>query len=43
MFELIEVVSGHLIGPKTWDRIDGIFLRRFGQSVTVHGLFGHVG
>ena len=21
MFELIEAVSGHLIGPKSWDRI----------------------
>ena len=26
MFELIEVVSGRLIGPKTWDRIVRIFL-----------------
>ena len=25
MVELIEVVSCHLIGPKTWDRIVGIF------------------
>ena len=25
MFELIEVVSGRLIGPKTWDRIVRIF------------------
>ena len=23
MFELIEAVRGHLIGPKTWDRIIG--------------------
>ena len=27
MFELIETVSGCLIGPKTWDRIVRIFLR----------------
>ena len=26
MFELIEAVSGRLIGPKTWDRIVRIFL-----------------
>ena len=26
IFELIEVVSGRLIGPKTWDRIVRIFL-----------------
>ena len=26
MFELIEAVSGRLIGPKTWDRIMRIFL-----------------
>ena len=26
MFELIEVVSGRLIGPKTWDRNVRIFL-----------------
>ena len=26
MFELIEVVSGRLIGPKTWDQIVRIFL-----------------
>ena len=25
MFELNEAVRGHLIGPKTWDRIDIIF------------------
>ena len=25
MFELIEAVSGHLIGPKTWDRNVRIF------------------
>ena len=26
---------GHLIGPKTWDRIVEIFLDIFGQSVAV--------
>ena len=26
MFELIEAVSGRLIGPKTWDRNVRIFL-----------------
>ena len=29
MFELNELVRGCLIGPKTWDRIVGIFLRFF--------------
>ena len=29
MFELNEAVRGCLIGPKTWDRIVGIFLRFF--------------
>ena len=29
MFELNEAVRGRLIGPKTWDRIVGIFLRFF--------------
>ena len=32
MLELIEAVSGHLIGPKTWDRNVEIFRARFGQS-----------
>ena len=32
MFELIEVVSGRLIGPKSWDRIVGNFWRGFVQS-----------
>ena len=32
MFELIEAVSGRLIGPKSWDRIVGIFFRGFVQS-----------
>ena len=35
MFELNEVVRGRLIGPETWDRIVGIFLRFFLLSVTV--------
>ena len=34
MFELIEAVSGCLIGPKTWDLI----VRIFGTIFTVHGL-----
>ena len=25
MIEFIEALNGHLIGPKTWDRIVGIF------------------
>ena len=29
MFELNEVMRGRLIGPKTWDRIVGNFLRNF--------------
>ena len=29
MFELNEAVRGRLIGPKTWDRIVGIFLKIF--------------
>ena len=29
MFELNEAVRGRLIGPKTWNRIVGIFLRFF--------------
>ena len=32
MLELIEVVSGRLIGPKTWDQNVEIFGARFGQS-----------
>ena len=32
MFELIEAVSGHLIGPKSWDRIVGNCFRGFVQS-----------
>ena len=33
MFELIEAVSGRLIGPKSWDRIVGNFWRGFVQSM----------
>ena len=42
-FGWFEALNGHLIGSKTWDRIVGIFRARFGQSVTVHGLFGLLG
>ena len=35
MFELIEAVSGRLIGPKTWDRIVRIFGALSMQSVVV--------
>ena len=34
MFELNEVVSGCLIGPKTWDQIDIIFGTKLEQPVT---------
>ena len=40
MFELNEAVRGHLIGPKTWDRIVGNFFRIFLQSVTVGAVMG---
>ena len=40
MFELIEAVSGRLIGPKAWNRIVVIFEAQIVQSVTVHGWFG---
>ena len=40
MLELIEVVSGHLIDPKSWNRIVRNFRNPFVQSVTVHELFG---
>ena len=39
MVELIEAVSGRLIGPKTWDRIVGNVWSHFGQSMIVYGLF----
>ena len=32
MFRLFEVVRDHLIGPKTWDRIDKIFGRKNGAA-----------
>ena len=37
MLELIEAVSGRLIGPKTWDRNVEIFGARFGQSTDCLG------
>ena len=42
MLELFEALNGHLIGPKTWDRIIENFRNPNGQPVTVHGLFGLV-
>ena len=39
-FGWFEVVRGRLIGPKTWDRIVGIFLRFFLMAVTVQKLVG---
>ena len=42
MLELIEAVSGLLIGLKTWDRIVGIFVAHLSGLVTVHGLFGQL-
>ena len=42
-FGLFEALRGHLIGPKTWDRIVGIFLRFSLVVVTAQkfrGLFG---
>ena len=38
ILELIEAV----IGPKTWDRIVGIFGAHLSSLVTVHGLFGQL-
>ena len=34
-FGLFEAMRGHLIGPKTWDRIMEIFLDILGQSMAV--------
>ena len=42
MLGLIEAVSGRLIGPKTWDRIVGIFGAHLTSLVTVPGLFGQL-
>ena len=36
MLELFEALNGHLIGPKTWDRIVVIFETQIMQSVTEH-------
>ena len=33
MFRWFEAVRGRLIGPKTWDRIDKIFGRKYGAAV----------
>ena len=35
-----QAVRGRLIGPKTWDRIVGKFLRIFGLAVTVQNFSG---
>ena len=40
MFELIEAVSGRLIGLKTWDRIVGNYLSSFGKFVQSTDCFG---
>ena len=40
MLELIEAVSGRLIGSKTWDRIVGIFGAYLSSLMIVHRLFG---
>ena len=40
MFELNKVVRDRLIGPKTWDRIVGNFLRNVLQFVTVGDVIG---
>ena len=42
MLELFKALNGHLIGPKTWDRIIENFRNPIRQPVTVHGLFGLV-
>ena len=42
MLELIEVVSGRLIGLKTWDGIVGIFGAHLSSLVIVHELFGQL-
>ena len=39
MLELFKALKGHLIGPKTWDRIIENFRNPNGQPVTFHGLF----
>ena len=40
MFELIEVVSCRLIGPKSWNRIVVIFEAQIVQFVIEHSWFG---
>ena len=41
MFELIEAVSGRLIGPKTWDRNVRIILSSLYAVRGFWGVFGH--
>ena len=41
-FDWFEVVRGRLIGPKTWDRIVGIFLRISLVAVSVQSHVGAV-
>ena len=40
MFRLNEAVRGRLIGSKTWDRIDRIFERENGATVTDPRMLG---
>ena len=40
MFRLVEVLNGHLIGPKTWDQSVRNYSTHFGQFVNGYGLFG---
>ena len=40
MFELIEIVNGRLIRPKTWDRIVRIFLSHWIVGVDVRDCLG---
>ena len=42
MFRLNEALRGRLIGPKTWDRIDRIFERENGATVTAPRMLGAV-
>ena len=43
ILELIEAVSGHLIGPKSWNRIVRKLLNQFVQSMIVYDRFGLLG
>ena len=40
MFQLVEALNDHLIGPKTWDRSVRNYGTHFGQYVNGYGLFG---